>query len=446
MILMQIVAGVAALIAARTIAKSGLAQGARHEATVPAAAVVTAEPTPTLAPEPTPAVHAPTFDEESCHEPLEAAPDVTVVSRTRRRRTQQAPNAENFSELLDSLDDSFAAMRVPPIRGTWLPKSEIRALHKIGAFVAHPWYLEDMPGEVRVDTSCLPTIAAAHMTPRRFDTIERYYPRFAFAIKERRLPAGVEQFPGTPYRFGLSYEMHQKEGDPDSQRMTWWLYCWVVVGRDGVVRAPSEMRPVQQVIRHRRNHPDTGRKSFFISHTWERPLLMEPEEKSAVEHERLMLQSFRQLLTWWTTRAQRWSVAVKKDGHRVTFSIQPEHTAAYFADRDKSVKAPDGTAKKIIHYVSAHTRSNGSKVRAHIRGLREFDWKGYHCIVTAPTFTGQVLTSMFDLAPEEDDGRALDRREMLDLEGCAAKLAEWEEADKRNKRTTGRRRVAQTAH
>lgn len=86
------------------------------------------------------------------------------------------------------------------------------------------------------------------------------------------------------------------------------------------------------------------------------------------------------------------------------FSIAPEHTSAYFADRD-TVVSVDGKPKKIIHFVRSHVRVNGSEVKAHVRGLREFDWKGYHCAVTAPNLNGAIYTgaALTPVEIDEDD-------------------------------------------
>lgn len=370
--------------------------------------------------------------------PVPAAKETAAVpSKTRRRQTQKIPDIETFSDLLERLDDSFESLRIPPIKGNWLPKEDIRALHKMGIHVPTPWALEDPEGPVFASTAILPNIASAHMVSKKHDTEEKVHPRFIFAIRADRLPPAVEKFAGTPYRFGMSVELHAKEHDKDSPMRSFWVWAWVVIGPDGLVRIPFEMRPSAHTIMHRRTQgPGLGRTSSFVSRCWERPTMLQHEDRPPDEYERFLKLCFRQLLNWWTTRPQRWSVAVKKDGYRVTFSIQPEHTAAYFADRDKSVKAADGTAKKIIHYVQGHTRSNGAVVKEHVRGLREFDWRGYSCSVTAPKFTGALTTANFDLPPlilTEEEARAAEPGSLLSMEATARVLADAEDEDCRRK-------------
>lgn len=118
---------------------------------------------------------------------------------------------------------------------------------------------------------------------------------------------------------------------------------------------------------------------------------------------RVARDTFVQVFNWWTKRPERWSVSVNRAGQRVTFSIDKELTKAYFVDRDKSIKARDGRAKKIIHFVQQHTRSNGSTVREHVRGLREFDWNDFHCIVTAPKLNGELYSVSLDVPTVEEE-------------------------------------------
>jgi hypothetical protein len=137
-----------------------------------------------------------------------------------------------------------------------------------------------------------------------------------------------------------------------------------------------------------------ARQSTAYLQKWCLPSIAIAEEnRDQTEHEQFLKSMFRQLLLWWKRREDHWSVGVRKDGHRVTFSVAKEHTSAYFVDRDTVVNV-NGKPRKIIHFVREHRRSNGSVVKSHIRGLREFEWKGYHCVVTAPGLNGRLLTNL----------------------------------------------------
>ena len=348
------------------------------------------------------------------------------TTRARRKtKTQEPADVSTFSELLDHIDGSFETMCIPPIKGNWLPRSEIRALHKLGVYVPTPWQLEMVDHPSLPSGMALPSIASAAMIPKRLDEKGKVHPRFAFAIREPRLPPSVEQFRGKVYRFGYAVALPHKQGDLTSAPHSFWIWAWIVVREDGSIVAPSELRPVVHQIHHRRvMSAYRGNRSTYTSRSWHRPTMMHGDDmRPDDEMENYLLNVFRQLMLWWVSRDQRWSVGVRKGGNRITFSIDPEHTAAYFADRNKTI-AVDGRSKKIIHFVKEHTRSNGSVVRAHIRGEREFVWRDAKCAVTAPNLYGRI-TTVPTFAPV--DPRDVGTVDVLTSEEMAVMLADVED-------------------
>lgn len=330
--------------------------------------------------------------------------------RHHRSKTQVPVSADTFADLLESLDDTFSSLAIPSIKGNWLPKKDIRALYKMGLFIRpHDFTVNLDYGLFLPPSVGLPVLASCFLMNRKNDTADKVHARFVFALKEASLPAGVEQFNGTPYRFGVCYELPAIENDPTSPPRLFWCYAWVVVAKDGRIRVPQELRKLTQTIHHRR--PRHGKReqgtfsSSYISKQWVKPaLLMADQAERQEAYEEIVIAFFGQLLVWWSSRPTRWSVSVLKDGRRAVFSIDANQTASYFADRDKAISI-NGTAKKIIHYVKEHRRSNGSIVKAHVRGLREFDWKGYRCVVTAPDLNG-ILATTAPLEPVEVDAKA----------------------------------------
>jgi hypothetical protein len=376
-----------------------------------------------------------------------AAALVAVAATAKRARshaktaTQKPKDTKTFSELLENLEDSFTSIAIPPFKGNWLSRRDISALHKLGIYVPHPW-LFDRDGR-KVSGKVYPTMASVHMIPSRFDTKEKAHARFAFAIKETRLPINVEQIKGVAYyRFGICVNLTEKERDDASPMRSFWCWCWISVLGDGTVACPKELRQQSNLAYSRRVSPGDNRISgarrvSWVSREWRRPTLMTADQEThdgGGGWEQHMIATFCQLINWWTSRADRWSVAVKKDSKRITFSVGQDQTAAYFADRDKTIKAADGTAKKIIHYVRPHTRENGANVREHVRGLREFDWLGYHCLVTAPGFTGRVLTASFDLLGTKT--KPPNAPDMLDAVQVASLLSSEEDRDTRKRNVT----------
>lgn len=364
---------------------------------------------------------------------LKAAPHVQKKApRRSRSKTQVQPDMQTFAGLLEGLDDSFYTMQVPPISGSWLAKKDLSAIKKMGIYVPTPLEVEmiDHP-TIAADVPRV-AISSAYFVPKKQDTKDKLYPRFAFCIKGAKLPESVEATKGTPYQFGLCFEMAHDDAGKDMKPRTFWAWCWMVIAPAGEIRIPHELRMVSTPVQHRHTLPGNkgqkgSRQSTAYLRRWCLPTMAVADELQGMqsEFENTLKCTFRQLLLWSKRRENQWSVGVRKDGHRVTFSIAPEHTSAYFADRDTVVNV-DGKPRKIIHFVREHQRANGSIVKSHVRGLREFDWKGYHCCVTAPKLNGSIFTAVnLDPVLVEADDCSVD---VVDIEQMAAQMAKLEDA------------------
>lgn len=350
----------------------------------------------------------------------------------RRKRTQVQPDMETFGALLEGIEDSFYTMRVPAITGSWLAKKDVNAIKKLGVYIPN-WTKADKDfydeRAIRKEAQ-LPSMASAFFVPKKEDTKDKIHQRFMFCLRAAKLPVNVEATRGTPYQFGACYECSEDDnGKPMPSRLI-WVWCWIVVKPDGTLRIPHELRPVWNQIRHSRTLPGSkgmagARQSTVYNRTWCMPSFAIAEQgRDQEQYETFLKCSFRQLVEWWSGRKNQWSVGIRKDGHRVTFSIAPEHTSAYFADREMVVNV-EGKPRKIVHYVRPHVRSNGQEVKEHIRGLRHFNWKGYECSVIAPGLKGRVLTE-FPLPPVEVD-KQYDEKQFIQRQQAAERLATAED-------------------
>ena len=331
-------------------------------------------------------------------------PVVKAPKKTPRRnksKTQVQPDIETFQGLLEGLDDSFYTMQVPAISGSWLTKKEMNTIKKMGVYVPTSLDLEIIENPTIPKDVTLSAVASSYFVPRKEDKKDKIFQRFIYALKGARLPENVEAVRGTPYQFGACYEMKHEENGKEMKPRMFWSWCWIVVRPDGTLKIPHEKRPVMCTVTHKRKgHSDRARTSTVFNRQWSIPTMAVAEMgRDQDGYETYLKCSFMKLLQYWTDRQKQWSVGVRKDGHRVTFSIDPKHTSAYFADRETVVNV-EGKPKKIIHFVREHERMNGSVVKAHVRGLREFDWKGYHCAVTAPNLNGAIMTN-FPIDPIE---------------------------------------------
>jgi hypothetical protein len=298
---------------------------------------------------------------------------------------------ETLSELLDHLESTFDDYKLSSFGSSWLSADSRKGLKNLGAHVPNPWQMlwDKQLDTIKVDTSKgMPTMMFLSTPLDQKD--DKIYPGFMFAIKHRKLPWNVENKAGTPYQFGVAFR----------DKKLFWMYSWVVVKADGSFEFCKEHQ--NKFVSIKKNGKYLG---SYCKKVFEEAELIRDLNEEGHQGELTLKNSFRACFNWWINRQDRWSVAVKKGGDRVTFSVDRSLTKKYFADRDKTVKTVNGQTKKIIHYVRGHDRNyNGkiTKVKEHIRGLNSFTWKSYSCLVTAPEF--QTLpTAQFDVAPEEKE-------------------------------------------
>jgi hypothetical protein len=386
--------------------------------------------------DPDPAMEEFTFDRE----PFET-PQANTKRKQTRDRKGRALIRKNLADLLDNLDVTFEAMKLPTDKLSWLPKGTVIGLKRLGVYVPDkPWKRElvvhtagiyadpagPMPAMMAISFSVSPD-NCTH--PNDDDLV---FPNTMFAVKHAKVPPLYTQLPGIVYEFGYSYNF--------SSASNFWIQCFLVIDpATGEIKVCDELRGERVTIPVKRNRKGEGAATrSFMQTRWREPYITKSQEVSTLEERRQSIaHSFVQMLAWWNERDLRWSVGIRKGKNRVVFSVDPENTKTYFADRDKSIKAADGKAKKIIHYVRAHERVRDGKtisVKEHIRGIREFDWGSHHCIVTAPKFHRTILTSHFEVpAQDEDDLLMLTEAKIADLPRAAAMLADMEEMDLRKR-------------
>ncbi len=325
---------------------------------------------------------------------------------------------ETLGELLDHLDHTFDAYRVSTYSSGWLTQDEITGLKKLGAHVPNPWQTvwHDNADNLKIDASNLPAmmfiaIPSDHEGAKKNNQV---CPDFMFGIKHKKLPWNVEKISGVPYKIGMAYRMDKK---------LFWICAWVVVHRDGSYEFCKEHTTKAVYVTKGRNKGYAYNKKAFV-----KGALVEDEEETKRNGELGARNFFKWMVDWWQGRNERWSVSVKKSGDRVTFAVDKSLTKKYFADRDKTIKTASGRNKKIVHYVKEHQRNYDGKittVKEHIRGLNEFNWKGYKCLISAPEF-GMTLTSSFKAGAEEIEPTD-DIRQFISTAKVGAMLAQHED-------------------
>ena len=303
---------------------------------------------------------------------------------------------KTLNELLDNLDETFNSYKFKYASGySWIDRDTALGLKKLGAHVPNPWLFNNDRSEesLKVDVSKgMPSMLFISNGDASRHVREGYCsPDFMFAIKGKKLPWNVEKKSGTPYQFGMAYR--------DEAHI--WLCAWFVVKPDGKLEI-CKQHTVEPVRITKGQH----KNNTYYKKVYKDSNLLEWEIKEMDDRHLQAKVLFRECFNWWISRNDRWSVSVKKNGERVTFSVEKSLTKKYFEQRDKTVITKTGQKKKILHYVREHERNYGGKitvVKEHIRGLNKFTWKGYECLISAPEFGMKLVTSDFDVSSVQVD-------------------------------------------
>jgi hypothetical protein len=344
----------------------------------------------------------------------------------RKPRKYNKERAQDFSELLDHLEHTFESVKLPTMHESWLNKDSVIGLKKLGVHVPNPWVL-DLTGDKQVVdvTKPIPAMMCiSHASEKTINTANTFYTKMCFAIKMKKLPWHVEYHSGTPFQFGMAFDVEGK---------MFWVHMYLTVNRTtGQINFCNELKVRTHVIPARSSHSRkaNGKATVFHTRAWGTSTYFEDDRRTVDEGKRIAQNLFIGMHEWWSERDNRWNVVVKKNGDRVTFGVNNDQTPYYFKDRDKSIRTPSGQAKKIVHYVKEHERKYSEKttiVKEHIRGLQEFDWAGYQCKVISPKL--QAKTSSQFTVPTEDAEDIKDSK-IVYMSRVGKVLADFEERKK----------------
>lgn len=340
--------------------------------------------------------------------------EITIKNEERRYFTK------NLGELLDHLDTAFDSYNISTtVLSGYLSRDEILGLKKLGAHVPNPWLMKYSNETPKITGTKLPAIMFIGLSLSSKDDKEFVHPDFMFAIKSKKFPWYVEKKDGVLYKFGMGYRL----GKQNLHKQLVWQAAWLVVKQDGTIEFCKEGKQKRVsvgggvYVQRIRGHSDLYECIL---------------DANPIKGEQSLINFFVAMHDWWVGRNDRWSVCVKKNGDRVTFAVDRSLTKKYFADRQKTVNQ-NGNPKRIFHYVKQFERVRNGKteiVKEHLRGLNEFDWKGYHCLISAPEFHG--LTSVdFNIGAEDEDDIGSDKHILASKVGLMLARDEDERARKR---------------
>jgi hypothetical protein len=207
------------------------------------------------------------------------------------------------------------------------------------------------------------------------------YPSLIY-FRKIRYPVGVERAHGDVYELTALYDNRQA-----AYRWTADfaapLRCHFVVERDHTVRLLREHCCVERVIER---HSGRQRERFTLTaHRWQVPEWTQwmAEDHGGRDVPRML---FIMALGTYQEAIQRIVVRVRRGEMVAAFGIDLPRAKYFFADRALDV-ARDGRRKRIFHAVVEHdrqVRTKTTRVRAHYRGSRHFEWQGSHIDITYP--------------------------------------------------------------
>ena len=351
--------------------------------------------------------------------------------KPKRKYTSHKEDRANFSELLDGIESTFESYKFPTLQSeSWLDKDSIIGLKKLGAYVPNPWVMPDPyhEGDYKVeDVKVLPAIMCVSLGYKAYakEEDDKMPAKFMFAIKHKKLPWNVAYKTGTPYLFGMAYEWRGK---------LVWLHMYMTVNRhSGRVEMCDELRDITNVIPSKSvaSKHANGQASVIKRRQWgAAPLLYGTLDNDVEKTKQLYKAMFCTMLEWWVKRDERWNVIVKHNGDRLSFGVPNNMTKQYFKDRDKTIKTANGQSKKIVHYVKEHQRINEnsvSKVKEHIRGLHDFNWKGYQVQVVSPKLERKTSAGFTPGATDMEDMNPQEASNVVYLSKLGKMLADFEE-------------------
>jgi hypothetical protein len=241
-----------------------------------------------------------------------------------------------------------------------------------------PWF-----NETRPSWGCI-ALGANQLVEQKEKANKIWFPKFANFVKYHKPPPEIQMKPGTGdvYKLTVWWDptdsirgRHHKYGTPND--------IPIFVSKDGKTILPLKQIETRMVrVGRQGNNFDY---SLIPQRAWYFP---KAYELWALDHG-LSIELHLAHLFCTVVKKYEYSqlstarVSVSKDDLTASFGINPRRLAYFFRDRDIIVTV-NGQRKRILHYVRPHVREDGTAVKAHFRGVREFTWAGYNVYITIP--------------------------------------------------------------
>jgi len=317
---------------------------------------------------------------------LEADPaPVLPAPRRRRQRDVNEPESAAWhfkTTILDRLDEYFVCLRRVRRHDPEAYALFARVGLSIPANVFFSGNHEN--SRERLRHSCRPAFGGI-LFGNLQATDDRVCPSFAY-FRKLRTPCDVQRVPGVDcYEFTVVFD-DRRAANGWMARLTVPAVCYVALDRQsGEPRLLKQRVTLTSPILRRAG---AKRERFTLTeHRWDYPTWLR-EFKGAAAPSWLTYLFTMAIVTYEDT-IDRIVVRASRHGTVAAFGIQLARAKYFFADRSIEAAA-DGRRKRIFHAVTEHdrrTRHGATRVRAHYRGARHFDWNENRIDIVFPTRT-----------------------------------------------------------
>jgi len=304
---------------------------------------------------------------------------IESVSTPKKPRVKRAAT---LRQLLDDIGRSFETVGCPTHWGwSHTCKDTVIALRRLGPHISYDMEIGKYflsKSEISADalkgkSSALMFVSYPRPEDEQKNTMDCV---FSYALLLKKSPWCVAKHPGKAiYECGAAWQ------DGKDKKLIWGNWYIALDKKTGKVEVCSIL-----------NHRETRVKEFiYVNKVWGEPPMASAEFSNIEANQGLAVlrMVFINCYESWQVVESAWKVSVVKDGQRVTWTVPQKETKHFFADRDTTVTDARGMKKKIIHHVAQHARktvTGETMVREHIRGLDNFNWRGYAVKVISPKF------------------------------------------------------------
>ena len=327
------------------------------------------------------------FDTPYVSPPIASPPTASPPVVAPVDKKPRVKRAATLRQLLDSVEHSFEAVGCPTHWGwSHTCKDTVIALRRLGPHIGTEF--AHTITRTKLSATALAGKASALMFvsyPKTEGVPDNWMDSvFSYALVLKKSPWYVSKHPGKAiYECGAAWKSEK------NKKLLWGNWYIALDRKTGEVEVCSVL-----------NQKETRIKDYtYVNKVWGEPSMASADfcNVQANEGASVLRTVFIDCYESWQIMDSVWKVSVVKEGQRVTWTVPQGETKYFFADRDTTVTDAKGARKKIIHHVAQHVRkteAGESMVREHIRGLGNFNWRGYAVKVISPKF--HVTANDFD--------------------------------------------------